>query len=230
MTQAAEQCRVWIISEYPGTPVSRFACRNTASGGISQHSAYGSPGGIDSNAIDVFGPGHTDGAQDQAWIQAIVDTINNDGKWKWSIRKILWRDGGAHENHAHIDFYPMVREKKWCGAAWTPSWKHSNGSTVSTRDPQPENGIYDGSGGGKWSMDADQVLLIDHTAHREDPQNPYAAEGKLILGKNRHGGGGGIPIKWNWLTMRCEEVGRYPGSSPAEIHETVQEPQVEVPF
>jgi len=149
MTRAAEQCRLWIITEYPGTPVSRFACRNTASGGISQHSAYGSPGGIDSNAIDVFGPGQTDGAQDQAHIQAIVDTIQADGEWKWSIRKILWRDGGAHENHCHIDFYPMVEQKMWCGKSWTPSWKYSSGHSparISTRDPQPENGIYDGSG------------------------------------------------------------------------------------
>lgn len=145
MTLAAEQCRLWLIGEWPGTPVSRFACRNTASGGISQHSAYGSPG-IDSNAIDVFGPGKTDGAADQAWIQAIVDTIVADGEWKWSIRKILWRDGGAHENHAHIDFYPMIEDKMWCGKEWDPSWKFSDGSTIVTRDPQPENGIYDGSG------------------------------------------------------------------------------------
>ena len=146
MTVAAEQCRLWIIGTWPGTPVSRFACRNTASGGISQHSAYGSPGGIDSNAIDVFGPSKTDSATDQAHIQAIVDTIHADGGWKWSIRKILWRDGGAHENHAHIDFYPMIRDKKWCGKDWDPSWKFENGTTIITRDPQPQNGLYDGSG------------------------------------------------------------------------------------
>ena len=146
MTRAAEQCRLWIISEWEGTPVSRFACRNTASGGVSQHSAYGSPGGIDSNAIDVFGPGKSTGASDQAHVQAIVDTIVADGEWKWSIRKIIWRDGGAHENHAHIDFYPMIREKMWCGKAWDPSWRFENGSTIVTRDPQPQNGVYDGSG------------------------------------------------------------------------------------
>ena len=146
MTVAAEQLRLWIMEEWPGTPVSRFACRNTASGGISQHSAYGSPGNIDSNAIDVFGPGKGTGAEDQAWIQAIVDTIKADGEHKWSIRKILWRDGGAHENHAHIDFYPMITQKKWCGASWDPRWRYSDGSTIVTRDPQPENGLYDGSG------------------------------------------------------------------------------------
>lgn len=146
MTVAATQLREWIITQWAGTPVSRFACRNTASGGISQHSAYGSPGNIDSNAIDVFGTGKTDSPEDQAWIQAIVDTIKNDGEWKWSIRKIIWLDGGAHENHAHIDFYPMITQKKWCGASWDPTWRYSHGGTITTRDPQPENGIYDGSG------------------------------------------------------------------------------------
>jgi hypothetical protein len=145
MTKAAEQCRLFIISEFPGTPVSRFACRNTASGGISQHSAFGSPG-IDSNAIDVFGPGKSARADDQAWIQAIVDTIKADGEQKWSIRKILFKDGGAHENHAHIDFLPMITIKKWCGKPQTPTWRLSNGKIVTTRDPQPENGLYDGSG------------------------------------------------------------------------------------
>ena len=146
MTRAAGQCRLWIITAYPGTPVSRSNCRNTASGGVSQHSAYGSPGSIDSNALDVYGPGKSTSASDQAHVQAIVDTINADGAWKWSIRKILWRDGGAHENHAHIDFYPMIREKMWCGKAWDPSWRRSNGSVLVSRDPQPENGAYDGSG------------------------------------------------------------------------------------
>jgi hypothetical protein len=145
MTKAAEQCRLFIISEFPGTPVSRFACRNTANGGISQHSAFGSPG-IDSNAIDVFGPGKSARADDQAWIQAIVDTIKADGEQKWSIRKILWKDGGDHEDHAHIDFLPMITIKKWCGKPQTPTWRLSNGKIVTTRDPQPENGLYDGSG------------------------------------------------------------------------------------
>ena len=146
MTKAAEQCRLWIITEWAGTPVGRSSCRNTAAGGVSQHSAFGSPGDIDSNALDVYGPGKTSGASDQAHIQAIVDTINADGAHKWSIRKILWRDGGAHENHAHIDFYPMIREKMWCGQRWDPSWRFQNGSTIITRDPAPANGLYDGSG------------------------------------------------------------------------------------
>lgn len=40
MTIAARQLREYIETTWPGTPISRFACRDTASGGISQHSAY----------------------------------------------------------------------------------------------------------------------------------------------------------------------------------------------
>lgn len=149
MTIAAEQCRLWILDAFPGTPISRFACRDTASGRVSQHSAYGSPGSIDSNALDVFGPGKSSQPGDQAWIQAIVDTIENDGRHKWSIRQIVWLDGGAHENHAHIDFYPYIRESMWCGKSWDPTWQHSRSSgkgVITSRNPQPENGLYDGSG------------------------------------------------------------------------------------
>ncbi len=146
MTKAAEQCREWIEKEYPGTPIGRKSCRNTSKGSISQHSAYD---GYDSNALDVFGPGKSSSAADQAHIQAIVDTIQADGERKWSIRKIIWRDGGAHENHCHIDFYPMIRVKKWCGGSTTPSWRYERGhspATITTRDPMPQNGLYDGSG------------------------------------------------------------------------------------
>jgi len=152
MTKAAEQCRVWVEAEFPGTPIGRFACRNTANGGISQHSAYK---GYDSNALDIFGPDKSTSHTDQVWIDTIVDTIVADGADKWSIRKILWKDDGRHENHAHIDFYPMITMKKWCGGPETPTWKYERGhslSTVTTRDPQPQNGLYNGNGGDmQWS-------------------------------------------------------------------------------
>lgn len=151
MAIAAAQCREWITATWPGTPISRFACRNTAGGDISQHSAFGSPRPPwtdldDSNALDVFGPGQTDSASDQAYIQAIVDTIMADGPDKWSIRAMLWKDGGAHENHAHLDFWPRIRVKKWCGGPETPPWDFSNGTRIYSRDPEPEHGRYDGSG------------------------------------------------------------------------------------
>ena len=154
MTKAAQQCREWILEEYPGTPIGRFACRNTASGGISQHSAYK---GYDSNAIDVFGPNGSTSDADQAHIQAIVDTIYADGERKWSIRKILWLQRN-HWNHAHIDFYPMITMKKWCGGPETPTWRYESGhspSTVATRDPMPQNGLYDGE-----DMDYRKVLNV----------------------------------------------------------------------
>jgi hypothetical protein len=141
MTKAAEQCREFIEANWPETPIGRFSCRNTASGGISQHSAYL---GYDSNALDIFGPGHTSGPEDTAWIQSIVDTLQPELA-KWSGRKILWQQKD-HYDHAHIDFYPMITMKKWCGGPETPAWKLSNGSLVHSRDPQPENGLYNGDG------------------------------------------------------------------------------------
>ena len=146
MTRAAQQCREWIEAEFDGTPIGRFACRDTAKGEISQHSAYK---GYDSNALDIYGPTKTTGAADQAHIQAIVDTIVADGESKWSIRKILWKNDGRHKNHAHIDFYPMITMHKWCGGPETPTWKYERGhspSTVTTRDPLPQNGLYNGDG------------------------------------------------------------------------------------
>ncbi len=145
MTKAAEQCREWIEAEYPGTPIGRLSCRDTAKGDISQHSAYK---GYDSNALDIYGPGKSTSDADQAHIQAIVDTIKADGEAKWSIRKILWLVTG-HYNHAHIDFYPMITHHMWCGKAWTPTWRYESGhspTTVTTRNPMPQNGLYDGSG------------------------------------------------------------------------------------
>lgn len=143
MTQAAKQCREYVERTYPGTPISRFACRNTASGGISQHSAYN---GYDSNALDIFGPDKSASEADQRYIQRIVDDLTAH-LTDWSIRAILWKDGGAHENHAHVDFYPMITMKKWCGGPETPTWKYSAGhepATVTTREPEPENGRYYG--------------------------------------------------------------------------------------
>jgi hypothetical protein len=147
MTIAAAQCREWVERHWPDAPISRLACRNTASGGISQHSAYGSPRPVwssrtDSNALDIFAPGHGSDPASQAYIQEIVDALLAHGE-KWSIRRIIWKDGGAHENHAHVDYYPMITVHKWCGNG-TPTWRYSDGSTVTTRDPVPEHGRYDG--------------------------------------------------------------------------------------
>lgn len=198
MTIAAWQLAEWIEQNYPEAPISRFACRNTASGAISQHSAYGSPRQPGqtkdhSNALDVFGPGKTTGASDQAYVQAIVDAIRADGITKWSIRRIIWRDGGAHENHAHIDFYPMIRERMWCGKSWVPSWRYSDGSVIATRDPEPENGRYDGG---------------------EAPAPPPGSEAEVYLPLVYSDGFNSSPARREdvtWLQLALDRAGLAPG-------------------
>ena len=140
MTQAAEQCREYIEAKYPGVRISRLACRDTTKGDISQHSAYD---GYDSNALDIMGVVGGTWDENVALIQEIVDDLNTHLE-EWSIRKILWQVA-KHYGHAHIDYYPMITMHKWCGGPETPTWRLSNGETITTRDPAPENGPYDGS-------------------------------------------------------------------------------------
>ena len=147
MTRAAEQCREYIEDKYPGVRIGRLACRDTAGGSISQHSAFD---GYDSNALDIMGgvAGSTR-AENIKLIQEIVDdlTLNLEA---WSIRKILWKVAD-HYGHAHVDYYPMCLTHKWCGRAMTPEWELSDLSTFFSRDPDPENGEYHGEDDMKWS-------------------------------------------------------------------------------
>ncbi len=143
MTQAAEQCREYIEAKYPGVRISRRNCRNTAAGGISQHSAY-QPGDYDSNAIDIMGgPLGWTWDQNVELIQEVVDDLTPN-LHEWSIRKILWQVAG-HKGHAHIDFYPMINIHKWCATRnVTPPWRYSDGTIIYRLDPEPETGRYDG--------------------------------------------------------------------------------------
>lgn len=143
MTQAAEQCRTYIEMEYDGVRISRRNCRDTASGGISQHSAY-QPGDYDSNALDIMGgPYGWTREQNIELIQKIVDDLA-PLLHEWSIRKILWKVAN-HYGHAHIDFYPMIDVHQWCATRnVTPAWKYSDGHLERHRDPEPENGPYNG--------------------------------------------------------------------------------------
>lgn len=64
--------------------------------------------------------------------------------------------------------------------------------------------------------DSDQVLLLDHTRYEKDVDR--GARTWAILGKNRHGGSGEIPIEWDYrdLTVRearPDEEHRWPGAS-----------------
>lgn len=148
MTVAAQQLREYLEVKHPGIRISRKACRNTAGGAISQHSAYGSDDGYDSNALDIMG-GSTGGVAwgwdaNVALIQQVVDEVR-ESMDAWSVRLILWQVPD-HYGHAHIDFWPTILMRKWCGGPETPAWKYSTGDTVTTREPEPENGRYDGSG------------------------------------------------------------------------------------
>lgn len=142
MTIAATQLREYLEGKYPGVRISRLSCRLTAGGSISQHSAYD---GYDSNAMDIMGgPLGQTFDQNVALIQTIVDDVEAH-RDDWSIRLILWQVPD-HFGHAHFDFYPtMTAPAKWCGSDVTPRWTSSDGTNEYTRDPEPENGRYEGN-------------------------------------------------------------------------------------
>ncbi len=144
MTIAVEQCREYIDANWPGVRISRQSCRDTASGFISQHSAY-QPGDYDSNALDIMGgPTGWTWEQNVELIQAVVDDIGPYST-AWSVRKILWQVP-LHYGHAHIDFYPMIDMARWCSTFdITPAWKYSDGHTERHLNPSPENGAYNGA-------------------------------------------------------------------------------------
>jgi len=143
MTIAAAQLREYLEAKYPGVRISRKACRDTAGGSVSQHSAFD---GYDSNALDIMG-GSTSGT---AWTRseniALIELIVADiltHRDEWSIRLVLWKVPD-HFGHAHVDFWPTILVHKWCGGPDDPTWALSNGDTITTRDPEPENGPYEG--------------------------------------------------------------------------------------
>ncbi len=143
MTQAAKQCREYLVEKYPGVRISRRKCKDTTSGAISQHSAYNLGTGYDSNALDIMGIQGGNWDRNVTLIQTIVDDLTPQ-IGEWSIRKIIWQTT-AHYGHAHIDFYPMIAIHKWCATRGvTPSWRYSDGHTEKHFDPEPENGTYEG--------------------------------------------------------------------------------------
>lgn len=143
MSQAAKQLREYLEDKYDGVRISRKSCRDTAGGSVSQHSAY-DYGEYDSNALDIMG-GPTGWTFDQnvALINTIVGDVNRE-RDRWSVRLILWQVPD-HYGHAHIDFWPTCLTHKWCGRDISPLWQLSTGQTLQTKNPTPENGLYDGS-------------------------------------------------------------------------------------
>lgn len=153
MTVAAKQLREYIEWRWPGIRISRQSCRLTVKGRISQHSAYGygttSP--EDSNALDIMGAAIdeslTASEQKALNIRVIQEVVAylDDHREEWSIRQIVWEEPG-HYGHAHVDFYPYIfYPVQWCmHPRWIPSWRRSDGSTLATKNPEPQNGRYNG--------------------------------------------------------------------------------------
>ena len=66
-------------------------------------------------------------------------------------------------------------------------------------------GLY---GGQSLEADADQVLLIDHSRYQrvQDQGREIGARTFILLGKNRHGGIGDIPVWLDYRTLRIREA------------------------
>lgn len=59
-------------------------------------------------------------------------------------------------------------------------------------------------GGSPLENDADQVILLDHSNYE---RTSTTAQTKLLLAKNRHGPQVGIPVRWDYQTLRVREEG-----------------------
>lgn len=105
------------------------------------------------------------------------------------------------------------------GAAVVSLGQVGTGAIRSKESP----GLGSLDGGAKWAMDADQFVLIDHTAHERHEADPFTGFGRMVLIKNRHGPTGGFDIRWDWRTLQCAELTEDrrdvyvsgPGSAPA---------------
>lgn len=72
-------------------------------------------------------------------------------------------------------------------------------------EPPTIQGLY---GGQSLEADADQVLMIDHSRYERvrDNGRDIGARTFIILGKNRHGGLGDIPVWMDYRTLRIREA------------------------
>ncbi len=146
MTVAAQQCADYIERRYPGVRIGRLACRLTTYGTITQHSAYAHSTSTPrhSNGLDIRGPEAFDYDDEVAFVDRVIKDIEAH-RTEWSVRLLLWQVR-FHYGHGHLDFYPeIIAPTKWCeNQNVTPAWRFSNLHTIMTRDPLPENGLYDG--------------------------------------------------------------------------------------
>ena len=150
MSIAATQLRHYLEGKYPGIRISRYACRDTAGGSVSQHSAFdGVPddqGIVDSNALDVMGAARDldlSYTETQEWLDVVYEDVMSHA-FDWSIRLALWRVPD-HYGHIHWDLWPTCTTRRWCAdPAVTPMWESSTGAYTVTIRPDPENGEYHG--------------------------------------------------------------------------------------
>jgi hypothetical protein len=179
MSEAAKQCRKWIEATYPGVRISRKACRDTAGGSVSQHSAYKSgAGSYDSNALDIFGPEELGYDAEREFVAAIVDQLEAH-KREWSIRLILW-DVDQHYGHAHVDFWPTCTEARWCGRPVKPYWRRSDGTALFSLNPDPENGSYNGGDEMPRTLFEDMIDALFDIGEEFQPANGAAYWKALI--------------------------------------------------
>lgn len=76
-----------------------------------------------------------------------------------------------------------------------------NRTTSTSKERPAVQGLM---GGSSLENDSEQILLLDHTTYVERAMDTALI--KLVLGKNRHGPTGEIPMCWDKSTLRCYEV------------------------
>ena len=74
--------------------------------------------------------------------------------------------------------------------------------------------IYDLLGGSALENSADQVALLNHANYQRDYQKRSATT-EIILGKNRFGPTGSLPVVWDYRFLQCREPYDFePGGTP----------------
>ena len=76
-----------------------------------------------------------------------------------------------------------------------------NRATSATKESPSPQGLM---GGSALENDSDQVLLLDHSTYERT--SAASATCDLIIGKNRHGSSGAIPIRFDYKTLQVTEV------------------------
>lgn len=76
-----------------------------------------------------------------------------------------------------------------------------NRATSATKETPQVQGL---NGGSALENDSDQVGLLDHSTYER--HSPDRATCDLVIGKNRHGSSGAIPIEFNYKNLRVTEV------------------------